>query len=134
MKALSLIFAVSVLLMSCSNDEEEKVVRAKEPKTLVQTVNGIYTEFYEDGKTVKITGELDSEERRHGKWTHYSKEGQEMGFTFYMHGLKHGHSLTKYPNGTPYYYGEYRNDTMVGEWKTYDKNGEVHTKDYGGLE
>lgn len=128
-----ILLLLGIALVACSEDAatpEKKV----EPKSLIQKMNGVYTEFYEDGKTVKITGELDQNDQRHGKWTHYNEQGTEMGFTFYMHGKKHGHSLTKYPNGAPYFYGEYRNDTMVGIWKTYDKQGDLVTKDYGGLD
>ena len=48
--------------------------------------------------------------------------------------MKHGHSYTSYPDGATQYYGEYVNDTMVGEWKIYNRKGESQIKNYGTIE
>jgi antitoxin component YwqK of YwqJK toxin-antitoxin module len=47
-------------------------------------------------------------------------------------GLKEGFTVVKYPSGRIHYRGEYRNDTIVGLWTTYDENGKVSKeKDFG---
>jgi antitoxin component YwqK of YwqJK toxin-antitoxin module len=125
------IFPVLLIFCSFSCTEEVKEESAPVEKQLIVKKNGMFTEYYPGAEKVKIQGEMDDEERRHGKWSFYDENGMELSFTFYMNGLKNGHSLTKYPDGRAYYYGEYENDTMVGIWKSYDSEGNAVTKDYG---
>lgn len=125
MKHVLSAFIISSFL-SCQNNADNEKITEKE--NLVDFKNGIYTEWYPGKKSKKFEGEY----RRNGKWVFFSEGGNELSITFYSNGLKDGFSLVKYPNGRLHYRGEYRNDTMVGVWTTYDINGKItKEKDYG---
>jgi antitoxin component YwqK of YwqJK toxin-antitoxin module len=132
---INLILIVSFLIFSCSRNEKTENENSKtKPKeeSLVEFKDGIYTEYYPGKKRIKFQGERDADEKRHGKWTYYSETGEVLSTTHYEHGIKHGISFAKYPNGTLHYIGEYVNDKEVGIWKMYDEKGELLTeKDFG---
>jgi antitoxin component YwqK of YwqJK toxin-antitoxin module len=120
----------SLFLFSCTNEEtNSKIENPTENLTVIE--NGMYTEYYPGKEKVRIQGEQSDGGLREGRWTFFNENGKEMSYTFFKEGKKSGFSYNSYPNGTPYYYGEYWNDEMVGVWKTYDESGEVIEKDYG---
>lgn len=129
MKHVLSAFIISSFL-SCQNNADNEKITKKE--NLVDIKNGIYTEWYPGKKSKKFEGAQDEKYRRNGKWVFFSEDGNELSITFYSNGLKDGFSLVKYPNGRMHYRGEYRKDTMVGVWTTYDINGKItKEKDYG---
>ena len=128
------------LLTSCK-DAPVEVTKDKKDKEaapsiqleedLVEIKGNIYTEYYPGKKAVKFRGEQDKDGFRNGVWLYYSEEGEELSMTNYEHGIKEGHSIVKYPNGSIHYTGTYKNDKPVGIWKTYDVSGKLATtKDY----
>jgi antitoxin component YwqK of YwqJK toxin-antitoxin module len=122
---LSLIFVA----FACQQEEE---VKKKKFEDLVVIKDGVYTEYYPGKKNIKLQGGLNKENERHGRWVFYSEAKTELSVTHYNNGLKDGHSIVKYPNGTIFYYGEYRNDKKIGVWKTYDEKSKlVEEKDFG---
>ncbi len=126
----SYIIILSVVF-ACQNDEDKSSSIIERKEDLVEIKNGIYTEWYPGKKSKKFEGAQDEKYRRNGKWVFFSEGGNELSITFYSNGLKDGFSLVKYPNGRMHYRGEYRNDTMVGVWTTYDTNGKItKEKDY----
>lgn len=128
MKHVLTAFIISSFL-SCQNNVDNEKITKKE--NLVEIKNGIYTEWYPGKKSKKFEGAQDEKYRRNGKWVFFSEGGNELSITFYSNGLKDGFSLVKYPNGRMHYRGEYRNDTMIGVWTTYDINGKItKEKDY----
>ena len=127
-----LLFSLS-LLVACSRNEANQV-KKKLPKkeSLVDIHDGIFTEYYPGKKQKKFQGEQDTNGQRQGKWTFYGPEGLELSITHYEHGIRHGHSIVKYPNGAIHYYGEYNMDQQIGIWKSYDMQGNLtEEKDYG---
>lgn len=131
-------FFIGILFLSACTPSEDKNVETdtqqkNEKKELIQVDGNRYIEYY-DGpeQRIKFEGYQDDQQKRHGKWTHYSESGAELSMTMYEHGLRQGHSVVHYPNGAIYYYGEYDHDTMIGIWKTYDQQGKLmEEKDYG---
>lgn len=131
MKHLVAFFLVSVLL-ACAEEVKEPIEKPKVEEVLVEVKDGIYTEWYPGKKQIKYKGGQDEKEKRHGVWTFYSEEGNELSVTMYNHGLREGFTVVKYPNGALHYRGEYKNDQTVGVWTTYDENGEfVSETDFG---
>jgi antitoxin component YwqK of YwqJK toxin-antitoxin module len=125
------IFVALLFLFSCGQETDKKEISPKEDSNLVVIENGVYTEYYPGKEKVRIQGDQNEKGEREGRWTFFSEKGTELGYTFYQKGKKHGFSYTSYPNGLPYYYGEYWNDKMVGIWKVYDEKGKLIEKDYG---
>jgi antitoxin component YwqK of YwqJK toxin-antitoxin module len=120
------------LLVSCNGKQEDQSAVTEKKEDLVEIKNGIYTEWYPGKKKIKFQGGQDEKAQRNGKWVFYSESGNELSFTFYSSGLKDGFTVVKYPSGRIHYRGEYRNDTIVGLWTTYDENGKVSKeKDFG---
>ncbi len=115
-------FILFFLLISCKDKQVDKIV---EKENLVEIKDGIYTEWYPGKKNKKFQGAQDEKSRRDGKWVFYSEKGNELSITFYTNGLKNGFTMVKYPSGRMHYRGEYRNDTIVGLWTTYDENGKI---------
>jgi len=122
MKVLIVACILFSLLVSCKDKHVEKIAKKE---NLVEIKNGIYTEWYPGKKNKKFQGAQDEKSRRDGKWVFYSEKGNELSITFYSNGLKNGFTMVKYPNGRMHYRGEYRNDTIVGLWTTYDQNGKI---------
>jgi len=83
-----------------------------------------YQEFYEDGQ-LKIEGNYDANNQRHGIWVSYYDNGQKWSESVYQNGLKNGHSITFFPNGNVRYVGDYKEDKKTGVWTFYDESGEV---------
>jgi antitoxin component YwqK of YwqJK toxin-antitoxin module len=122
MKVLIVACIFFSLLVSCKDKQVEKIAKKE---NLVEIKNGIYTEWYPGKKNKKFQGAQDEKSKRDGKWVFYSEKGEELSITFYSNGLKNGFTVVKYPNGRMHYRGEYRNDTIVGLWTTYDQNGKI---------
>ena len=122
MKVLIGAFILFSLLVSCKDKQVDKIAKKE---NLVEIKDGIYTEWYPGKKNKKFQGAQDEKSRRDGKWVFYSEKGNELSITFYTNGLKNGFTMVKYPSGRMHYRGEYRNDTIVGLWTTYDQNGKI---------
>lgn len=136
MKQLQILFFVgtlSMLFVACSGGTEPQKIAAPKKEKLVDLKDGHYTEWYPGRKQIKYQGQLNQAGNREGKWDFFSETGNLQSFTMYIDGKKEGHSLVKYPNGKVHYYGTYQNDQMVGEWVSYDQNGNKTIKDYGSL-
>lgn len=136
MKQLQILFFVgtlSMLFVACSDSTEPQKIAAPKKEKLVDLKDGHYTEWYPGRKQIKYQGQLNKAGNREGKWDFFSETGNLQSFTMYIDGKKEGHSLVKYPNGKVHYYGTYQNDQMVGEWVSYDQNGNKTIKDYGSL-
>ena len=125
-------FILLSLLVSCNDKQEDQSAVTEKKEDLVEIKNGIYTEWYPGKKNIKFQGAQDEKAQRNGKWVFFSESGNELSITFYSRGLKEGFTVVKYPSGRIHYRGEYRNDTIVGLWTTYDENGKVSKeKDFG---
>jgi antitoxin component YwqK of YwqJK toxin-antitoxin module len=134
MKNWMYIFAlIAVGFISCESEE-----KTEEPKTitnldseedLIEQMPNMYREYFPGKKQIKITGPLDNEGKRHGTWESFFENGQKNSATYYVHGVREGHSIVYYPNGAIFYYGEYKNDEKVGLWKTFNENGELASED-----
>ena len=132
MKIIYTLTIFSCLLFACQSNEKNPADASTKKENLVEFKNGIYTEWYPGKKSKKFEGAQDEKYLRQGKWVFFSEGGNELSITFYTHGLKDGFTIVKYPSGRMHYRGEYRNDTIVGLWTTYDENGKVtNEKDYG---
>jgi antitoxin component YwqK of YwqJK toxin-antitoxin module len=132
MKTLIILIGIC-LLISCSRENKNQSNNIPTKKeSLVEIHNGIFTEYYPGKKQKKFQGEQDENGQRHGKWTFYGTDGLELSTSHYEHGIRHGHSVVKYPNGAIHYYGEYNMDQQIGIWKSYDMQGNLtEEKDYG---
>ena len=118
-------FILLSLLVSCNDKQEDQSAVTEKKEDLVEIKDGIYTEWYPGKKNIKFQGAQDEKAQRNGKWVFFSESGNELSITFYSNGLKDGFTVVKYPNGRMHYRGEYRNDTIVGLWTTYDQNGKI---------
>jgi antitoxin component YwqK of YwqJK toxin-antitoxin module len=125
MNPIKITFFLAFLLtiFSCEHATEHQKVKPKEKEELVEIKDGFYKEWYPGKKQLKYEGQLDKKGAREGKWSFYSEKGGLQSFTFYSAGKKNGHSVVKYPNGKIHYYGQYKDDQMIGEWITYDEKG-----------
>ena len=122
-----------LFLTACQNETEtevETIDKSKQEEQLVVTENGIFTEYYPDGKSVKFRGPQDNDKKRHGQWIYYNEAGEELSITHYDHGVMHGHTIVKYPNGKLHYVGEYDQGKEVGVWMMYDESGNMSEKNY----
>lgn len=121
---------ICIFLVACSTDQSSK--KPTDQQQLIEVKQGVYSEWYPGRKQLKFHGSIDEKGNRDGKWVFYSPEGKELSTSVYNHGKREGFSVVKYPNGAVHYRGEYRNDTMVGIWTTFDEKGRViNEKNYG---
>ena len=130
MKHIHFIFILTLLLLgvSCQNKSKDQQTKQVVKEKLVEIKDGHYKEWYPGKKQMKYQGELNQKGDREGKWNFYSEKGTLLSFTFYAAGKKNGYSVVKYPNGKIHYYGAYKDDQMVGEWITYDQQGQKTIK------
>ncbi|NOQ73820.1 MAG: hypothetical protein GQ574_17565 [Crocinitomix sp.] len=147
--SLYTILVGSLILVGCSNDAEDKQsdVSNQDPIIDTTTTNNDpnptetetfevpeaitaltsdkdYQEFHETGE-LKIEGNYDDNEARHGLWVSYYETGIKWSESHYTHGTRNGHSITFFPNGKVRYVGEYTDDKQVGHWVFYDEEGNI---------
>ncbi|NRA10647.1 MAG: hypothetical protein HRT57_01675 [Crocinitomicaceae bacterium] len=110
--------------------EEEAAKPAKRelkddlPKNqLVVITNGIHTEYYPEGKKIKLKGLVDNDNKRQGVWDYFAKNGIQLSMMEYRDGLKQGVFFQRYKTGVIRRTGNYKQDQQVGEWVQYDENG-----------
>lgn len=127
---LLIVFLLFISFSACNTPDKTQSDLAPKKENLVDLKDGFYKEWYPGRKQIKYEGQLNKAGNREGKWNFYSEKGNLQSFTMFVDGKKEGHSLVKYPNGKIHYYGEYRNDQMVGEWVNYDQNGKKTVKIY----
>jgi antitoxin component YwqK of YwqJK toxin-antitoxin module len=120
---LILVFTLFFTIFSCEQTQKKQEEKQVVKEDLVEIKDGHYKEWYPGKKQLKYEGDLTQKGDREGKWNYYSDNGNLLSFTFYVAGKKNGHSVVKYPNGKIHYYGQYKDDQMVGEWVTYDEKG-----------
>lgn len=133
---------ISLVLVSCNeatdvngqtegdkDTTEMKISDSTKYKSLSNKDQSVYREVYPDG-AVKIEGQL-KDGKRNGVWKSFYDNGNNWSETYFLDGKKNGHSITWYKNGVVRYVGEYKNDKKTGEWKFYDKKGElVNTENF----
>jgi len=135
MKNWSLLILTALTLIVTSCGESEVAKEAKEPETLIEFTNGIYTEYYPGRRAIKFKGPKDQNNQRHGVWFYYAENGVEQSMTEYEHGKKNGGSFTRYPSGAMRYFGDWKNDEQSGVWIIYNEDGTIfEEKDYGDPE
>lgn len=145
---LFILILSSFVLVGCENSGDEpkttdtnhpldssNITENSNPQTLDSDYNSTeidpgsdtkkdYREFYETGE-LKIEGDFDENEERHGIWVSYYENGIKWSESNYSHGKRLGHSITFFPNGRVRYVGEYANDKQIGHWIFYDEDGKV---------
>jgi antitoxin component YwqK of YwqJK toxin-antitoxin module len=120
-----------ILAVSCTTEKNETPKKELEVENLIEYKNGIYTEYYPGRKKVKMRGAQDKNKVRNGKWVLLSPSGKELSITFFEKGLREGHTIIKYPNGSINYVGEYLHNEQIGVWKFYDEKGKlIREEDY----
>lgn len=120
----------SLLLFTACNTEVNDAANSVDNELVVEK-NLEYTEYYPGKKQVKMHGFFDENKKRHGVWEYFSPEGIKLSVCMYEHGLRDGHSMVFYSNGAQQYIGEYENDKKVGEWRTFDEQGNlISTKNF----
>ena len=72
----------------------------------------------------RMTGLQENGERQ-GPWTSYFGNGTIRSKTVYSDGKQNGLNEVFHDNGMLFYSGQYRLDLKVGEWKFYDRKGEL---------
>ncbi len=100
-------------------DTTEKVTPQNE---LVIVPGGKHLEYWPSGQ-LKIQGQYDMQSLRTGLWMSYYESGIKWSESYYIDGLRHGHSLTFFTNGQVRYVGEFLKDEKSGLWTFYDEEG-----------
>lgn len=124
MKYLS--FFLIFLLVACGSEEENTKPKVESPEDLIVRNGNHFTEYYPGKKKVKMEGNFDDNEQRHGIWKYHTDAGITVSISEYDHGKRNGISMVYFANGSLNYEGQYENDKPVGLWKFYDeKTGKV---------
>jgi antitoxin component YwqK of YwqJK toxin-antitoxin module len=79
--------------------------------------------FYPDHKLMYEGAFKDN--RKHGKWTVYYKNGNRWSVGYFKDGLDDGKRTTYHENGKKNFEGKYNKGEMVGKWRFYDENGKL---------
>jgi len=134
MKYWMLIFGMLIIgVTSCKSETETEETKTltnlDDEEDLIEEMPNMYREYFPGKKQIKMMGPLDNEGRRHGTWESFFENGKKNSATYYVNGVREGHSIVYYPNGAVYYYGEYKNDEKVGIWKVFHENGELASEE-----
>ncbi|MCH2224371.1 MAG: hypothetical protein MK066_06330 [Crocinitomicaceae bacterium] len=145
MKNIGIILGLTLTIFACENapdqptkstidestSQQQEETKKESVKELISVKNGRYIEYHPGGKQVKFEGMQDDQGERHGTWTYYNEQGKQISSTEFYHGIKHGLSIVKYPNGVIHYTGNYKDGEQVGIWTTYDQQGNrLSSKNY----
>jgi antitoxin component YwqK of YwqJK toxin-antitoxin module len=117
----------SSLLIACAEEKVADTPLEKSERSLVEEVDGVYTEWYAGHKQVKVKGRKDAQGRKQGVWKMFTEDGYELSIQTYRDGKKHGAVVVYHSNGALHYSGEYDEDERIGEWKFYDEMGDLVT-------
>lgn len=126
--------SIIVFLSSCDNSgneiDNEDATSTSEDTTVTYskdlTSSNKTVEYHPNGN-IKMEGNLNDDGQRQGLWIAYYENGTKWSESYYVDGIRDGHSLSFYPNGRIRYVGEYKNDVKVGEWKFYNEDGSLAT-------
>jgi len=94
--------------------------------------NYIDSVIYHSPNTVSDTGKT-LNNKKHGIWKRYDKDGNITMKCEYNNGVKHGECIYfQTRNGITYTYekGKYFNNKEVGWWKQYNSKGEIVYAEY----
>lgn len=120
-------------LFSCTSTEDTNdtgsTVVVETDEDLIERMPNMYREYYPGKKQLKMTGPLDNDGKRHGTWESFFENGVKNSVTYYVNGVRQGHSVVYYQNGQVFYIGEYTDDEKSGLWKTYNEKGELVSED-----
>ncbi len=144
MKKLALIIMIATIFTACGSDGEKK----KEDKTGISDKEMVMSKFANevpqvtweygdvDGKRVPVyqreynedgtlfkEGPLENQ-RRHGAWKSYYRDGTLWSDNNYNHGAIDGKTITYFPNGKKRYEGYFKNASKTGVWKFWNEAGE----------
>lgn len=140
MKNLSFLFIlIALIVSSCSNDAGindesntdliDSTNKSQDLEVINPNPNKMdYEEFYESG-ALKITGNYNELKQRSGVWTSFYENGTKWSESFYIDGIKEGHSITFFPNGKVRYIGEYKDDVKIGLWRFYSEDGTLNKEE-----
>ncbi len=131
---ITLLYFVFLFLASCNqsgsndgNNSDQDALNnglSNSQTDNLDVIHKDYEEFYPSG-ALKIEGDFDEKKQRNGLWVSYYENGIKWSESFYVHGLKEGHSVTFHPNGKVRYIGEYKDDKQTGNWRFFDESGEL---------
>lgn len=139
MKKFALLIVTVFIIASCGNNTNDQLKEGKE--VLTRYTNGgaqierdyeiidgkriaVYEwEYYEDGNVLK-EGPLDENEKRHGLWKAFFRNGNVWSEGGYENGIRQGITKTYHDNGKLFYEGEFNKAQKKGVWKFYDENGD----------
>jgi hypothetical protein len=132
---------LSFLIFACAGQEEKETIDIESSTTAVEEATttdiapvdtiskpGETVEYHPNG-ALKTRGKLNENGNREGLWVAYYDNGIKWSESYYMDGIRDGHSLTFYPNGQVRYIGEYKNDEKIGEWKFYNEDGTLQKEE-----
>ena len=128
--------SIIAFLISCKGSEEDSqnnTGSSVETDTTVLVTEDVTTsnktvEYHPNGN-IKMEGQLNEIGERDGLWIAYYEDGTKWSESYYINGIRDGHSLSFFPNGQVRYIGEYRNDEKVGTWKFYNEDGSLATEE-----
>ena len=142
MKKFILIIMIAALFTACGSDGEKKkndtlsdkeVVMSKFANDVAQVtweygeVDGkrvpVYQREYNEDGTLFKEGPLENQ-RRHGDWKSYYRDGTLWSDNNYNHGAIDGKTITYFPNGKKRYEGYFTNASKTGIWKFWNEEGE----------
>ncbi len=96
-----------------------------------EILTGSYLDGLEEGKWVVEMGEYKEEGEyieglKQGEWVHYYLSNDEVSFKGpYVEGYAHGKHVYYYDNGRKMLEGKYQMGEKEGDWKRYNREGEV---------
>lgn len=83
-----------------------------------------FTEYHENG-TIKIKGEFDLNNKRHGTWKAFYADSTQWSVGTYNHGIEEGKKTVWYANGQKRFEGLYKNGKESGAWMYWNEQGKL---------
>lgn len=132
---------LSLLFIRCSSTEEKNEKSSTDSSQSKSDTSGYYTDptlppsaDYTGDHIVKYNNGITYIRgffrfgKKHGKWASFFPSGELESETEYVNGIRSGKSIVWHQNGKIMYEGNYRNDSCVGEWLSYDTMGLIIEK------
>jgi antitoxin component YwqK of YwqJK toxin-antitoxin module len=135
MRILSLLAVALFFLAACQRVESRKEkypsgkLKAKYEVTSSkegELKNGVYEEYYENGKMKCIVNYVD--DKKHGVYRSYHESGKMEAEIYFLNGLKSGDYKEWYDNGNKKCFAEYKADQLNGTIRTWENDGAVVAK------
>jgi antitoxin component YwqK of YwqJK toxin-antitoxin module len=121
------LLAITALVAACNGTKDNNTSAGSTLKVdfKIDNAQELIDSTYKDGSR-KVATYVDNETKERVALVKFHENGQPYTDLRFKNGAKNGISYSYYKDGKPWSMNEYRNDTLIGAYKTWHPNGQLY--------